>query len=48
MTTLQDFTAGGFKMPAGHAILYLTYLAQRDPTVFDNPDEFKPGRWHSK
>ncbi|XP_060586109.1 putative cytochrome P450 120 [Ruditapes philippinarum] len=44
----QEFTAGGYKMPAGHAILYLTYLAQRDPTVFDNPDEFKPGRWHGK
>jgi len=35
-------------MPAGHAILYMTYLAQRDPDVFDSPDEFKPGRWVSK
>lgn len=44
----QDFTAGGYKMPAGHAVLYLTYLAQRDPTVFDNPDDFRPDRWHNQ
>jgi len=44
----QEFISGGYKMPAGHAILYMTYLAQRDPDVFDSPDEFKPGRWVSK
>lgn len=45
---LQDFTAGGYLMPAGHAILYLTYFAQRDPTVFESPDEFRPHRWYGK
>ena len=35
----------GYRMPKDHAILFMTYGAQRDPEVFDDPDVFKPERW---
>lgn len=44
----QDCSVEGFHVPKGHAIIYLTRHAQRDPKIFDDPDEFKPERWENK
>ncbi|KAL4231369.1 hypothetical protein ACF0H5_008948 [Mactra antiquata] len=44
----QDFMLDGYKLSSGHAMLYLTYLAHRDPDIFDHPDEFIPLRWLNK
>lgn len=41
----ETFNVGGYRFPAGEAILYLTYMAHRDPEVFTSPDEFLPDRW---
>lgn len=41
----KDFAIGDYRMPKDYAILYMTYGAQRDPEVFDHPDEFRPERW---
>ncbi|WAR20838.1 C87A3-like protein [Mya arenaria] len=46
--TSFDFSAGGFRFPAGHGVLYMTYTAQRDRAVFEDPDTFNPDRWTHK
>ncbi|KAH3707594.1 putative cytochrome P450 120 isoform X1 [Dreissena polymorpha] len=41
----EEVTCGGYRFPAGHALLYMTYAAHRDPDVFDQSDAFMPERW---
>ncbi|KAK3095632.1 hypothetical protein FSP39_016949 [Pinctada imbricata] len=41
----EDFNLNGYKVHKGHALVYLTYAAHRDPAVFDNPEQFDPHRW---
>ena len=48
MITFQDFTIQGMKVSSGQALVYMTHHAQRDPTVFEDPDEFIPSRWENK
>ncbi|GFR96314.1 cytochrome P450, family 3, subfamily A, polypeptide 65, partial [Elysia marginata] len=35
----------GYKIPQDHALVYMTHPAQRDPSVFEDPHQFKPERW---
>ncbi|XP_060073029.1 putative cytochrome P450 120 [Ylistrum balloti] len=41
----KDIVLGGYKIPAGHSILYVTQAAHRDPDAFADPDTFNPHRW---
>ena len=41
----QDIIVEGYRLPADCAIVYMTYGAQRDPDIFQNPDDFIPERW---
>lgn len=38
-------TIGGWEVPAGARIFPCAYLAQRDPTVFPEPESFRPERF---
>ena len=39
-----DMRIGGRDIPAGDTMLLLLAAAQRDPAVYEAPDEFRPGR----
>lgn len=39
-----DMRIGGQDIPAGDTMLLLLAAAQRDPAMYDVPDEFRPGR----
>lgn len=39
-----DMRIGDIDIPAGDTMLLLLAAAQRDPAVYDAPDEFRPGR----
>ncbi|KDO22339.1 hypothetical protein SPRG_12800 [Saprolegnia parasitica CBS 223.65] len=41
----NDLTLLGYSIPKGTSVLMQTYTMSRDPTVFENPNEFKPERW---
>ncbi|GAB1607885.1 cytochrome P450 26A1-like [Argonauta hians] len=41
-----DCTIDGHKIPEGHAVIFLTYAAHRDETVFENPNELNAERWN--
>jgi cytochrome P450 len=41
----EPFTIGGYDLPAGSAVAPCIYLAQRDPDVYPEPDEFRPERF---
>ncbi|MCI4061459.1 cytochrome P450 [Micromonospora sp. R77] len=43
--TLAPTTLGGYALPTGSQVFYSVYTIQRDPAIYDDPDEFKPGRW---
>lgn len=38
----------GFIIPKGHSVVYATYTANRDETVFREPDKFRPERWREE
>ena len=42
---LQDSLIDGYKVPEGSAVIYITYAAHRDPSVFKKPEKFRPERW---
>jgi len=42
---LDDFSIGGYKLPAGSLILMSPYVTQRDSRYFPEPDRFDPERW---
>jgi cytochrome P450 len=42
---LEDFEAGGFRIPARSMVLMSQYITHRDPRFFQNPDRFDPERW---
>ncbi|ESO98396.1 hypothetical protein LOTGIDRAFT_231439 [Lottia gigantea] len=44
---IKDFVVDGYTIPAGQSIVYSTTAAHRDPLVFNNPDQFYPGRWNT-
>ncbi len=41
----EDFDLGSYHVPKGYGIFCATFMAHRDPTVFPDPDAFKPERW---
>ncbi|XP_069139999.1 putative cytochrome P450 120 [Argopecten irradians] len=41
----KDVVLGGYKIPEGHSIMYVTQAAHRDPEAFTDPDKFNPYRW---
>ncbi len=43
-TVLEDAEIGGVTIPAGSPVLSVLGSANRDPAVFERPDEFDPGR----
>ncbi|XP_022091800.1 uncharacterized protein LOC110979924 isoform X2 [Acanthaster planci] len=42
---IKDCVIDGYKVPKGHAVVYITHAAHRDPTVFSHPEMFRPERW---
>ena len=43
--SLNDDVVGNYKIPAGSDIFISPYFLQRDPDVWDRPDEFWPERY---
>jgi cytochrome P450 len=41
----EPFTIGGYDLPTGTAVAPCIYLAQRDPNVYPEPEEFRPERF---
>jgi cytochrome P450 len=41
----KPFTLGGFDLPTGTVVAPCIYLAQRDPEVYPEPEEFRPERF---
>nr|QST15022.1 CYP4AP9 protein [Diaphanosoma celebensis] len=44
--TRHPINIGGCDIPAGCDLLILTYALQRDPQFFEDPDDFRPERFH--
>jgi cytochrome P450 len=42
---INDYEAGGYKMPAGSVITMSQYVVHRDPRWFPQPKRFDPMRW---
>jgi len=42
---INDYEAGGYKMPAGSIITMSQYVVHRDPRWFPQPKRFDPMRW---
>lgn len=43
--TLTTATLGGYELPPGTQVFYSVYSVQRDPAIYDDPDDFRPDRW---
>jgi cytochrome P450 len=42
---MEDDEIGGFRVPAGTEIFFSSYHAHRHPEFWDEPEEFRPGRF---
>lgn len=42
---LRDTSVGNYPVPAGTTVLMSPWAIQRDPSYFDDPEQFKPERW---
>jgi cytochrome P450 len=42
---VQNCEIGGYPVAAGTSLYISPWVIQRNPRFFDNPDEFRPGRW---
>ncbi|CAK9100750.1 Cytochrome P450 4e3 (CYPIVE3) [Durusdinium trenchii] len=45
---VEDIDVCGYKIPKGTEVAIFPYLAQRNPDVYDKPNQFIPERWLSK
>ncbi|GLJ29511.1 hypothetical protein SUGI_0581760 [Cryptomeria japonica] len=43
--SIENCTVGGFHVPAGTRLMVNAWAIQRDPTIWDRPDEFDPDRF---
>lgn len=41
----EDIILNGYHIPAGTKITFNVEALQKDPSFFDNPEEFQPERW---
>jgi cytochrome P450 len=41
----QEFELAGYRLPAGTRVMPSIYLTNRNPRVYDRPDEFRPERF---
>ncbi|XP_065829631.1 putative cytochrome P450 120 [Oscarella lobularis] len=41
----RDFRLGDYVIPQGHSIIYTTFTANRDTSLFPDPEKFNPARW---
>jgi len=44
-TATRDIEVDGYRVPAGSLVIYGTAAVQRDPALWDRPDEFDPDRF---
>lgn len=44
-TNIHSSFAGGYKVPKGVEALIVTYALHRDPSIFPEPEEFRPERF---
>ena len=44
-TATSDVAVDGYRVPAGSLLIYGTAAVQRDPALWDRPDEFDPDRF---
>ncbi len=42
---LEDFAAGGYRIPAGSVVMMSPWVVHRDPRWWPDPERFDPGRW---
>jgi cytochrome P450 len=42
---LEDFAAGGYRIPAGTVVMMSPWVVHRDPRWWPDPERFDPGRW---
>ena len=42
---LEDYAAGGYRIPAGTVVMMSPWVVHRDPRWWPDPDRFDPGRW---
>jgi cytochrome P450 len=42
---IEDFDAGGYRIPARSMVLMSQYITQRDSRFFPEPERFDPDRW---
>lgn len=43
----RDTTVGGYRVPAGTAVMVSQWVTQRDPRWFGEPEQFRPERWEN-
>jgi cytochrome P450 len=43
--TVEGFELGGYRLPAGTALLTVQWVVHRDPRYYVEPDVFNPDRW---
>lgn len=44
--SLVEVELGGVRIPASMRVLISAYLINRDPELYEEPNKFKPERWH--
>ncbi|MFC4359265.1 cytochrome P450 [Halobium salinum] len=45
---IADDVLGGYRIPSGSILALNQWVVHRDDRFFDQPDEFRPGRWTEK